>query len=334
MIRRFLFVLLIPMFAGLTAHSVRADVMAERFVKFRLVGTSNTVEQNEKVAYQGMKKRSDPITDYKSGTTLLWGSAKQWNVTRLDKDIVWQMHEAKKAYTEAPLSSLKPRDEQKKEEKHKPDSKLISAEAKGERTNETKTINGFATRRSTVSWAIEVERIESKKHVKCRLTADFWNTEGDARFQAYARESAAFEQALRQKLGEPPIDPQEAWLGFEAAASGACAGDTDKPLERGPLREALKKVQGDIVLFQARWETDDPDAQGAEDVSAKSLAKEALGGVMSIFGDDDEKEKKPAKKGGLAVIYEADVEVKKIDTAAVDGKLFDLPAGFKQVKEL
>lgn len=318
--------------AGLAAGSARADVMAERFVKLKLTGTSNTVEHNEKIAYQGMKKRSDPITDYKSGTTLLWGSAKQWTVTRLDTDLVWQMHDAKKAFTEQPLSSLKPQDMAQKEEKEAPDTKLISSEVKGERTNQTKTINGFATRLYTVTWALEVERTETKKHVKCRFTADFWNAENDAKLKAFGLESNAFEVALRKKLGLPPIDPEQAWLGFDAAASGVCAGNTDKPLDRGPLREQLKKVQGNIVLLQARWETDDPDAQGAEDVSAKSLAKEALGGVMSLFKDDDEK--KPEKKGGMAVIYEADIEVKKVETGALDGALFEKPADFKQVKEL
>ena len=132
-----------------------ADVTVERYIKSGGLMGMGASESNQKESIQGEKKHVDSKMKFKGKfLSKLTGEQKTTTVYRINRDLIWEIDNKKKTYTERPISLPKGEEqptysdseessveEQEREEESKV--RIIRNEFNVKNTGEKKTINGL-----------------------------------------------------------------------------------------------------------------------------------------------------------------------------------------------
>lgn len=344
--------LFIPIFAY-------GDITVERFIK--IGGMS---ESHEVTKISGIKKRGQSTTKMTGSlgklVTKMTGEIKSDSITDIGKDAVWSLDHKNKTYTEQKISAGEgmiakaedeSRDIEEPEKKEEPRVKVIRNEISVKATSEKKNINGYDCTKYILTWLVETENLETKERAKNIMTTELWNAPETNEIKQLQKEENAFYQAYLKKMGLEMSAKEMQKFGLSMMAG--MLGDDEKTTEKNmrELQTELSKIKGYSIATSVRWEhlsdtTQKQEAEkakiGKEEEESKGIdVSEGIGGFMSGLAKkalkekmkEKQKEKEAEKEKKGNVVFDSYTEIKKITITTIPSTEFEIPTGYKPVKQ-
>jgi hypothetical protein len=257
---------------------------------------------------------------------------KHWNVDPQKKvynvDAIYDPNQPNKAPPEG--GTTRQRQQQDQQDK---DVKVTKNEFTVKDTGKTQTINGFDTREYLITWDYETLNTKTGETGKNLMTTDTW-TSTDAKLAKARDAERAYEKAYASLMHVPvPASDDTNAFGLGNNAQIEINGE-----EMKSAVAKLRTIKGLPVSTDIRWEVAgaDKDGKATNDSDAgKDSGKTLDSALGSLFGgnksnDDSSKDKdKDQGSSGMTTIFSSHVEVKSVDTDAVDASQFQVPADYK-----
>ena len=339
-IRSQLFCLVISGAVLFSCGIASADVTVEKFTKFGGYYGQGAFEANEEVSYQGLNQRTDRTRKF-TGSFLskVTGLSAASTITRIKKDVIWEVDHKGKSYTEGKITPE--RAEQAEEggsssgnnagskggdEQQEKTHRVIKNEVKVKNTGEKRKINGFPCKRYIVTWELVTEEIETKARSTSLMTNDMWNTKKTKTTNMFQASENEFIKAYlkKLKLDVSPSDMKQMGLKFIASAS---SGDAKK------LRKQMKKIKGFNIVTTIMWEQSTTQPEGAQ-ASKEEESSGGFGGFGSLsdaLGSVTKKAMTKKKKPGeKELIFKSYTEIIKISTDGKGKGHFSIPKGYEK----
>ncbi len=264
-------------------------------------------------------------------------------ITRLDKDLIWELMHQQEQYTEEKLSDKKARMERFKEAFGGED--MENSDASGisgnedvdwgppkfsvDNTGKSETIAGHKCDQSIVAMEMEGTHKETGEKVKLHLTMDLFL----AKDVTGLDEMKAFGAKKAQAMGEEkPEDESPAFGMMEMLQEFGVDSDElvekAKALEGYPFRMTIE-MTGEGAQF------DRPSGMSEEDEAKMEEAMEAMKSLGGLFGADDSDEAdetadSTATEVADGPLFKVTTEVMEYSTGSVAPAAFDLPANYKK----
>jgi hypothetical protein len=328
----------------------QADVKVETLTHINDV-TGITNHDSDTTDYiQGDKKREENLRKFTGSVLGAWQKFKGEDKGSMDIDIYdvsankhWNVDPQKKVYnvdaiydpnqpSKAPPQGGTTQKQQQQDQQDK-DVKVTKNEFTVKDTGQSKTINGFDTHEYLVTWDYETQNTKTGETGKSLMTTDTW-TSADSRLSKAREAELGYYKAYRQLMHMPAMESNDASsvYGLEDGRVEVNGQDMKADLEK------LRAIKGLPVSTDITWESGGADADGKQtndSDAGKDSSKTLDSALGSLFGgsksDDSSKQAPPQKQGtpGLTTIFSSHVEVKAVDTAAVDASQFQVPADYK-----
>lgn len=330
------FPLMLLVLVAVLAGTALADLKTETLTRASLLTGIGTTEIQSTTKCQGDKRATNQTSRMVGGVGGMFAGKPQTSVeiTRLDKDLVWDLNPPKKTYTERPIAlpagtEVKGERRQSGPDQGKP-YKIIKAELKVNKTAATKDINGFPCTEYLVTWELVLEDTASKGTVTQMMTTDLWNTPlTDKLKQAQAIE-AEFSKKLMQKLGLS-LSPEEAnqlGAGMLTSMYGLDPNETAGKLEQ--VGKELAKVEGYSIVTEVKWQVKDDSAAAKKPEPEPEPAPRSLRGLI---GKELAKSMTPDKPKDEGVIFSSYQEIKSVSLDAIPETEFEIPEGYKKAEQ-
>lgn len=341
-----------------------ADVTIERVTKFGGFMGMGAFESAETQYLSGDKSRSEATRKF-TGALLgsLMPDAKTVSITRLDQDMVWEIDDKKKTYTERSLTAAAEEMKQAQEEQARqrggapetqdqpkesePQYKILKNDITLTKTDEKKSIAGFPTHKHVLRWEVEAEDVKTKDRVTYLMLSDQWAAPSDGAIKQLQQEETAFAQAYAKKLMGDDAAVMSRQYGFAALGGIIDEASVEK------FQKELAKIEGYPIATHTKWsmggkEADGATVQSTEDTATPSAMPTSADAVMKsvggmfggLFGNKDGNESGSASQASAndtapsenqAVLFDATTELKSIKAGPVPPDKFDLPASIKRV---
>lgn len=273
----------------------------------------------------------------------------QIEITRLDKEVIWQMNDKDKKYTEMTFAEFKkmmeegllnqpmtgkPESKQEKKPEGEPEYEWQAPVVKARDLGEKKEINGFNCKHYLVTVTTIGKQLATGKLDTLLLSADMWNSVSAAAAMKKANE---FDMRLAKALG---LDKMAQTMGPLMAQYGE---------QFKKLAEEMKKVEGYSILTEttASMTTHTMPQQTGEELEAAQAEPEPepadVTDVKGAFGKmlgkkikdaakakaEKSKADKPKGDPNRKVLFRSTTELKSISTGDLASDLFEVPAGYK-----
>lgn len=273
----------------------------------------------------------------------------QIEITRLDKEVIWQMNDKDKKYTEMTFAEFKkmmeegllnqpmtgkPESKQEKKPEGEPEYEWQAPVVKARDLGEKKEINGFNCKHYLVTVTTIGKQLATGKLDTLLLSADMWNSVSAAAAMKKANE---FDMRLAKALG---LDKMAQTMGPLMAQYGE---------QFKKLAEEMKKVEGYSILTEttASMTTHTMPKQTGEELEAAQAEPEPepadVTDVKGAFGKmlgkkikdaakakaEKSKADKPKGDPNRKVLFRSTTELKSISTGDLAADLFEVPAGYK-----
>ncbi len=247
------------------------------------------------------------------------GGTKTVQITRLDKELMWNIDLDGKKYTEITFEEMKkmfgemekavPQAESLKAEKEKAPEPKVEVSVTGEK----KKIGGYPCEQVIVKMTMEGEDEGSGEKPTYIVNSDMWLTK-DFPGQKEVKE---FESKMSEKLGMGQ-GPGESML----SAFTRFGVDVNK------LSQEMEKIEGfpmlQTITMQAEGEEIETDKEASVEAEDEGLEEMPLKGLPEgILG-------KEGKKEGENVIFSITTEVIEIKTDKISESEFELPPGLEK----
>jgi len=319
-----------------------ADVQVQTLSRVSLTGGLGTMESNSKAEYQADKRAETRDFRIVGGIVgaLSKGSQTNVDITRLDKDLVWELDPKAKTCTERPIAL--PTDQgpsgvkvETKTSGTPPPARhrVTKSELKVEKTGKTKDINGFPCAEYLMTWEVVLEDTATKEKTDEVMTTDLWTTPLTDDLKKAKAAQDAFNKAYARKLGAD-MDTAE-MKDFGSAMLTSMYGVDSKEAAAGLSRVSaeMQKVEGYPIVTEVTWRFKEDTLKAAvkpESEEPKQEQPTSLGGLLSnkIAKAVTKEPKEPAKKD---VLFSSHMEVKSVAASAVAPEDFEIPAGYKKV---
>jgi len=221
------------------------------------------------------------------------------NITRLDKNLVWQMNNRKKRYTECKvvgcgaLSSFDQNTFAGSEPVDDEDTcniKLTELDLSVKRTGQTREINGFPTEEFALNWTMKFADDQNRETVNI-LTSNTWTTPGDSGASEAVQMQKQFADAraalIAKELGIlGSLDgafPVDAMLIIQRYLIDELPDDIRQKLEQ--LAKAQAKITGIPISTKVEWNAKAEACGAAEKAQQEEdksiLDTSSLGGLLS-----------------------------------------------------
>jgi hypothetical protein len=330
--RSFPAVLLIlgTMAAGLAV----ADLKTETLTRASLLTGIGTTEVQSATAYQGDKRAEDQTVKMVGGImgALAGKPQPKVEITRLDKDLVWDLNPPKKTYTERAIA-LPAEPEAKGENRQsgpdqRPPYKIVKSELKVTKTGATKDINGYACTEYLITWELVLEDTASKGQVTQLMSTDLWNTPLTDQLKKAREIEAEFSRKLAQQLGLglSPEETDRLGAGMLTTMYGLDPKETAGKLEE--VGKELAKVEGYPIVTEVKWQVKNDSAAAKKPEPEPEQPPSGLSGLIASKLAP-KPSGKPADQG---VLFSSYYEVKSVSLDAVPEPDFEIPAGYKKVE--
>ena len=319
----------------LTAGIAVADLKTETLTRSSMLTGLGTTEVQSATAYQGDKRAENRTFKIVGGIGGVFAGKPQTSVeiTRLDKDLVWELNPPKKTYTERPIA-LPPAPEAKGDAgksgpDQRPPYKVVKSELKVSKTGAKKDINGFACEEYLVTWELVLEDTASKQRVAQVMTTDLWNTPLTDKLKQARDIEAAYGRDYAEKLGIG-LSPEETdRLGAQMLTSmyGLDPKETAGKLEQ--VGKELAKIEGYSIATEVKWQVKGDSAAAKRPEPEPEEKPTSLGGLIA-----NKLAPKPAAKSqDEGVMFSSYHEIKSVSLDAVPETDFEIPAGYKKVEK-
>ena len=328
------------------ATLIYADVVTETYAKINMMGGFGNIESSTKTEIKGLKKSDDATVKMTGGImgALAGKPQRQVTITRLDKDVIWNVDHPKKSYTETPITSLESLPQtkgemkgQKKEEK--PEYEIIKSDFSVKNTGNKKDVNGFPCSEYVANWILDLMKIETKEKTKSTMTISLWTTPKNDLIKGFETQENEFNQQLMDKMGMK-ISPNEMkQFGTEFITSMFTINQDSVNKKMVNLKDELQKIEGYPIVTEISWIVEGDSTKAKQEAMTKEEKKQetekpssgGLGGMLSqaLMGNKGEKKNETGETKPAFYSY---IEVKSIKLNEVSENEFDIPGGYKLVK--
>lgn len=316
-----------------------ADVSVERFSRTTLLAGLGTMESNERVGLQGDKRVVDTDSRIVGGVLgLLGGGAtKAGQLTRLDRDSIWDLDHKAKTYTVRPIKF--PADSEiaglnaQAEGSGEPagqDWRVKRSEFKVEKTGQEKAINGFPCTEYLLTWTLVLEDTAKKEELEQTMTTRQWNTPLTDELKAAQAAEAEFNRKLYKKMGVEVSTEEMQDMGG-ALLTGTYGLDSRETARKmAEVNAELAKISGYAIVTETQWRVKGDSTQAVKPEPEPEPASGGLGGMLSrkIANAVAPKPKNP-NDGMLFSSYN---ELKAVRVETLPAERFAVPAGYKPAK--
>jgi hypothetical protein len=326
------------------ATIIYADVVTETYAKINMMGGFGNIESSTKTEIKGLKKSDDATVKMTGGImgALAGKPQRQVTITRLDKDVIWNVDNPQKSYTETaitPFESLpQTKGEMKGEKKEeKPEYEIIKSDFSVKNTGNKKDINGFPCSEYVANWILDLMKIETKEKTKSTMTITLWTTPKNDLINGFEKQEKEFNQQLMNKIGMK-ISPNEMkQFGTEFITSMFTMNQDSVNKKMVNLKDELQKIEGYPIVTEISWTVEGDSTKAKQEEMTKEEEKKktekpsGLGGMLSqaLMGKKGEKKNETGETKPAFYSY---IEVKSIKLNEVAEKEFDIPEGYKLVK--
>jgi hypothetical protein len=328
------------------ATLIYADVVTETYAKINMMGGFGNIESSTKTEIKGLKKSDDATVKMTGGImgALAGKPQRQVTITRLDKDVIWNVDHPKKSYTETPITSLESLPKAKKEIKgekkeEKPEYEIIKSDFSVKNTGNKKDVNGFPCSEYVANWILDLMKIETKEKTKSTITITLWTTPKNDLIKGFETQDNAFNQQLMNKIGMK-ISPNEMkQFGTEFITSMFTMNQDSVNKKMVNLKDELQKIEGYPIVTEMSWTLEGDSTKAKQQEMTKEEEKQetekpsgGLGGMLAnaLAPKGNKGEKK--ETGGTKPAFYSYIEVKSIKLNEVPENEFDIPGGYKLVK--
>lgn len=334
---------------------VHADVTVQRLVKSGGLGGLGAFETTEKLMVSGDKECTKGITKYsgKFSSLMNKGAKEATSITRLDKELIWNIDNDKKTYTELTFEQMKKMMESMstlmtnpaKQDSLRKAMEKIGSNVDVNKTGEKKTIAGLECERVIISMQGETMDASGKPVDTTWVKNDVWMTP----LSKVPAELYDFDTKMAEKMGLTEGGPMAGLLSQYADAMKKLQ-DKLKELKGYPLTSTFSIVTSTHAQTQqkaqAKEETSAEQQKGSEEetpVTETKDVKSAIGGLFKKKANDEAKKKEAEKQkenaaqeqaqsGQPKTVIEVTTETQGIATGGVDASIFEIPAGYKKVE--
>jgi hypothetical protein len=318
----------------LTVGLAVADLKTETFTRASMLTGMGSTEINAVTQYQGDKRADENTMKMVGGIMGALAGKPQSSVeiTRLDKDVVWDLNPPKKTYTERPIAlpaGTEAKGERKQSGPEQKPYKIVKSDVKVNKTGATKTINGFACSEYLITWELVLEDTASKGQVTEVMTTDLWNTPLTDQLKKAQAIETEFSQKLAQKLGVglSPEESDRLGAGMLASMYGLDAKETAGKLEE--VGKEMAKVEGYPIVTEVKWQVkNDSTAKKPEPKEQPEEPPTSLSGLLA-----NKLAPKPSSSQDQGVIFSSYHEVKSVSLDAVPEATFEVPTDYKKVEK-
>jgi hypothetical protein len=323
---------------------IYADVATETFAKINMMGGLGNIESSTKTEIKGLKKSDDATVKITGGImgALAGKPQRQVTITRLDKDVIWNVDHPKKSFTETPITSLeslpKATQEMKGEKKaEKPEYEIIKSDFSVKNTGNKKDINGFPCSEYVANWILELMKIETKEKTKSTMTITLWTTPKNDLIKGFEKQENEFNQQLMDKMGMKISPDEMKRFGTEFITSMFTMNQEDVNKKMVNLKDELQKIEGYPIVNEISWtlEGDSTKARQEEMTKEEEETEKPSGGLGGMLANALAKKGNKGEKKGTGETkpaFYSYIEVKSIKLNEIPEKEFDIPAGYKLVK--
>jgi hypothetical protein len=323
---------LVTMTVGLAV----ADLKTETFARASMLTGLGSTEISTVTQYQSDKRAENQTSKMVGGIGGMFAGKPQTSVeiTRIDKDLIWEVNPPKKTYTERPIAlpagTETKADRRQSGPEQKP-YKIVKSELKVTKTGAAKDINGFACKEYLITWEVVMEDTASKGKVTQVMTTDLWDTPLTDQLKKAQAIEAEFSKKLAKKLGIglSPEAASQLGAGMLTSMYGLDPKETSGKLE--DVRKEMAKVEGYPIVTEVKWQVkNDSAARKPEPKEEPEEPPTSLGGLI---GNKIAKSIAPSKPKEEGVMFSSYQEVKSISLDAVPETTFEVPDGYKKVEK-
>ena len=320
----------------LLAGPAMADLKMETITRASMLTGLGSTEVSAVTQYQGDKRFEDHTTKMVGGIGGMLAGKPQTSVaiTRLDKDMVWELNPPKKTYTERPIplpAGTETKADRKQSGPEQKPYKIVKSELKVTKTGAAKDINGFACKEYLITWEVVMEDTASKGKVTQVMTTDLWNTPLTDKLKRAQQVETEFNRSYVKKLGVE-MSPQETdrlGAGMLTSMYGLDPKETAGKLEE--VGKEMAKVEGYPIVTEVKWQVKNDSA--AKKPEPKEEPEEPPTSLGGFIGNKIAKSIAPSKPKEEGVMFSSYQEVKSISLDAVPETTFEVPDGYKKVEE-
>ena len=336
-------------FAAALPLAAQADVKVETLTHIEDVTGLSNHDSDTTDYFQGSKKREENQRKFTGAVLGAWQKFRGEDKGSMDIDIYdvtankhWNVDPQKKVYNVEPIydpnqPSKAPPEGGRAEQQQKPeqdkDVKVTKNEFTVKDTGQSKNVNGFDAHEYLITWDYETENTKTGETSKNLMTTDTW-TSPDPKLVKARDAERAYDKAYAELMHMPAPPASD-----DASAFGVSA-NSHIEVNGQDMKDAVAKlhtIKGLPVFTDIRWEAAGADKDGkqtndsdAGKDSGKSLDS-ALGSLFGHKSDDSDKKKDDKAQGtpGMTTLFSSHMEVKAVDTAAVDAAQFQVPSDYK-----
>jgi hypothetical protein len=325
--------LLLLVLVTLMVGSALADLKMETFTRASMLTGMGSTEVNAVTQYQSDKRAEDNTTRMVGGIGGMLAGKPQTSIeiTRLDKDLVWDLNPPKKTYTERPIAlpaGTETKAERRQSGPEQKPYKIVKSEIKVTKPGSTKTINGFACTEYVITWEVVMEDTASKGKVTQVMTTDLWNTPLTDQLKKARAIETEFNRSYAKKLGVEltPDETNRLGAGMLTSMYGLDPKETAGKMEE--IGQEMAKVEGYPIVTEVKWQVkNDSTAKRPEPKEETEEPPTGLGGLIA-----NKLAPKPPASPGQGVVFSSYHEVKSVSLDAIPETAFEIPEGYKKVE--
>jgi hypothetical protein len=333
--------------------AAQADVKVETLTHIDDVTGLSNHDSDTTDYFQGTKKREENLRKFTGSVLGAWQKFRGEDKGSMDIDIYdvaankhWNVDPQKKVYnvdaiydpnqpSKAPPEGGRTQQQQKQEQDK--DVKVTKNEFTVKDTGKSKNVNGFDAHEYLITWDYQTLNTKTNETSRSLMTTDTW-TSTDGKLVKARDAERAYDKAYAELMHMPAPATSD-----DASAFGV-GSNSHIEVNGEDMKEAVAKlriIKGLPVFTDIRWEAAGADSNGksssdADAESAKDSGKTLDSALGSLFGhksDDSDKDKNKDQKAqgtpGMTTLFSSHMEVKAVDTAAVDAAQFQVPEGYK-----
>ncbi len=343
------FFTLLMLIALLVVSVLQAQVTYETVTTTSGIMGMGAATSTVKTFLQGDARRQETQMQF-TGSIMKHMSPKgsEFEITRLDKELIWKFNDKDKKYTEMTFAEYKkmmeegmkgfPQEQKREKEEGKPEYEWQTPVVKAQNLNEKQTINNFACNHYLVTVTTIGKQLSTGKLDTLVLSADMFNSINIGKAM---KQISDFDLRLAQALG---LDEMKKMAGPLLAQYGD---------QMKKLAEEMKKVEGYPIRtemdFTMTRHTMPEKPQSEQEVAGEEKeeqpssdvrdVKGALGGMfgkkmkdMAKARADKSKEDKAAGEGKNKGFFHTTTELKSITVGDIAADQFEVPAGYQLQK--
>ena len=298
-----------------------ADVTYKQKIVTSGIPMMGDMESESVVKIKGDKKSEESKTKFTGGMIKMMGKKGEQqsvDITRIDKELIWNINLSEKKYTETTFEELKNMmaEMQGKVPEKK---KEVKATFEVNKTGNKKKIGGYDCEEVLIKMVTEAKDKESKEQGKLTVETNLWVSDQVKGWD----QIQAFDKTFAEKMG---------WGEYD---KGFLSGMKRFGVDTKELAKKMEEIKGfpmmTVVTVKPEMEKGTEKEETVKAESTTTEEKEGMEMAKKILGlkGGEEKEKEKGKEGTL---FKTTITVEDIQVAPIEDGQFELPGGLEKVK--